>query len=185
MIPLLEPAQYPAILANGLLIVVIIGIPTALTSLAIFFVVERVPFRWGRLFLPAAGAVLMLSVTLLYFSGIPQSPEEYQRTWVQMMMTSFLLNALVILAPFPFIRKYTPLAYPPYLVIPFTVLVTFFLLVAFGIIGGDAQRPPTTEYAQMMVRVYLVVAEVVVATLVYGCIGWLGTKMPGGMARGD
>ena len=185
MIPLLEPAQYPAILANGLLIVVIIGIPTALTSLAIFFVVERVPFRWSRLFLPAAGAVLMLTVALLYFSGIPQSPEEYQRTWVQMMMTSFLLNALVILAPFPFIRKYTSLAYSPYLVIPFTVFVTFFLLVAFGLIGGDAQRPPTTEYAQMMVRVYLVVAEVVVATLVYGCIAWLGTRMSLGMARGD
>lgn len=138
-------------------------------SLHIFFVLKRIPFRWARLLLPTVGAVLMFAVTLLYFSSIPPSPEEYQMTWAQMMMTSFLLNALVILAPFPFIRRYT-VANSPYLVISLTVLVTLFLLVAFGIIGGDAQRPPATEYAQMMVRVYLVVAVVVVATLVYGCI---------------
>jgi len=184
MIPLLEPAQYPAILANGLLIVVIIGIPTALISLVIFFVLERIPFRLVRLFLPAAGAVLMLYVTLLYFSGIPQSPEEYQRTWVPIMMTSFLLNALVILAPFPFIRKYTD-AFSPYIVIPFTVLVTFFLLVAFGIIGGDAQRPPATEYAQMIAMVSQVIAEVVVAAFVYGGFAWLGTKRSIDSVRGD
>ena len=185
MIPLLEPAQYPAILANGLLICVMIGIPTALISLVIFFVLERIPYRWARLFLPAAGAVLVLSVTLLYFSGIPQSPEEYQRTWVQMMMTSFLLNALVILAPFPFIRTYISRAYSPYLVISITVLVTLFLLVALGIFGGDAQRPPTTEYAQIIAMVYHVIAEVVVAAFVYGGFAWLGTKRSIDRVRGD
>lgn len=185
MIPILEPAQYPAILGNGLLITVIIGIPTAFLSLIIFFLLERVPFRRVRLFLPVAGAVLMLAVRLVYFSGIPPSPEEYPNTWVQSMLTSFLFNALVILAPFPFIRKYTSIANSPYLVIPFTVLVTFFLLVAFGFIGGDAQKPPATEYGMMMTMVYFVVAEVAVATLVYGCIAWLGTKISSGTARGE
>lgn len=184
MIPLLEPAQYPAILANGIMIVIFIGVPTALLSLAIFFVLERIPFPWARLFLPAAGAVLMLCVTLMYFSGIPQSPEEYQRTWVQMMMTSFLLNALVILAPFPFIRKYMTIAHSPYLVISFTVLVTLFILVALGIIGGDAQRPPATEYAQMIMILYHVIAEFVVAAFVYGGLAWLGTKRSI-MVKGD
>jgi hypothetical protein len=182
MIPILEPVQYPAILANGLLITVIIGIPTALLSLVIFFLLERVPFRQVRLFLPVAGAVLMLAVKLVYFSEIPQSPEEYQNTWVQSMLTSFLLNALVILAPFPFIRKYTA-AYSPYIVIPFTLVVTFFLLIAFGFMGGDAQKPPATEYGMMMITVYLVVAEVVVATIVYGCIAWFGTKISSGTVR--
>ena len=183
MIPILEPAQYPAILTNGLLIAVIIGIPTALLSLVIFFLLERVPFRRVRLFLPAVGAVLMLAVTLVFFSGIPQSPEEYQNTWVMSMLTSFLLNALVILAPFPFIRKYTA-AYSPYVVIPVTLVVTFFLLVAFGFMGGDAQKPPATEYGMMMTIVYLKIAEVVIATLVYGCIAWLGTKISGGTSPG-
>jgi hypothetical protein len=182
MIPILEPVQYPAILANGLLITVMIGIPTALLSLVIFFLLERVPFRRVRLFLPVAGAVLMLAIRLVYFSGIPQSPEEYQNTWVQSMLTSFLLNALVILAPFPFIRKYT-VAYSPYIVIPFTLVVTFFLLIAFGFMGGDAQIPPATEYGMMMTMVYFVVAEVVVAALVYGCIALLGTKISRGTAR--
>jgi len=185
MIPLLEPAQYPAILANGFMIVVFIGIPTALLSLLIFFVLERIPFQWARLFLPVVGAVLMLSVTLMYFSSIPQSPEEYQRTWVQMMMTSILLNALVILAPFPFVRKYVPVANSPYLVISCTVFVTLFLLVALGIIGGDAQRPPATEYAQMIAIVYHLIAEFVVAAVVYGGLALLGTKVSVGMVKVD
>jgi hypothetical protein len=185
MIPILNPLQYPAILAIGLFLTIMMGIPTILLSLLIFFVLERIPFRWARLFLPAAGAVLMLFVSLMYFSGIPQSPEEYQRTWFQMMMTSFLLNALVILAPFPFIRKYIPRAYSPYLVIPFTLVVTFFLLVAFGFMGGDAQIPPDTEYGMMKVKTYFVIAEFVFASLVYGCIAWLGTKMSIDRVRGD
>lgn len=124
----------------------------------------------------------MLAVTLVYFSRIPQSPEEYQNTWLLSMLTSFLLNALLILAPFPFIRKYTE-AYSPYVVIPVTLVVTFFLLVAFGFMGGDAQKPPATEYGMMMTIVYLAVAEVVIATLVYGCIAWLGTKISSGTSQ--
>ena len=130
MIPILNQGQYTAILANGLLIAVMVGIPTALLSLCIFFLLERIQPRWARLILPATGAVLMLSFSLLFFSGIPQSPEEYQKTWVPMMLTSFLLNALVILSPFPFIRPYIR-RYSPYLVIPATLVLTFFLLVAW------------------------------------------------------
>jgi len=184
MIPLLEPAQYPAILANGLLITIMIGIPTALLSIVIFFLLERVPFRRVRLFLPIAGAVLMLAGTLVYFSGIPQSPEEYQNTWMQMMLTSLLLNALVILAPFPFLRKYTA-AFSPYLVIPFTVVVTFFLLIALGLMGGDAQVPPNTEYAKMISMISLFIAEFVIAALVYGCIALAGIKKSDGTASQD
>ncbi|MFA5003624.1 MAG: hypothetical protein WC502_11695 [Methanolinea sp.] len=179
MILILHPDQYPAILGNGLLIITMVGIPTALLSLLIFFLVERMPHRWARLVLPAAGAVLMLSVSLLSFSGISQSPEEYQKTWVPMMLISVLLNALVILAPFPFIRPYIR-TYSPYLVIPITLVVTFFLLVAFGLMGGDAQVPPGTEFEMMAAKVYFVVAEFVLATLVYGCIALLGRIIPGG-----
>ncbi len=179
MILILHPDQYPAILGNGLLIVTMIGIPTALLSLLIFFLLERIQHRWARLVLPAAGAVLVLSFSLLLFSGSPQSPEEYQRTWVPMMLTSFLLNALVILAPFPFIRPYIR-RYSPYLVIPITLVITFFLLVAFGVIGGDAQVPPDTEFGMMTAKVILVIAEFVLATLVYGCVALLGRIIPGG-----
>lgn len=94
----------------------------------------------------------MLSVSLLYFSGIPQSPEDYQKIRVPMMLASFMLNAMVILAPFPFFRRHIP--YSPYLVIPSTLVVTFFLLVAFGLMGGDAQLPPGTEYEMMMGKVH-------------------------------
>lgn len=169
MILFLHPDQYPAILGNGLLIVTMIGIPTALLSLLIFFLLERIRNRWARIILPAAGAVLVLSGSLLFFSGIPQSPEEYQRTWVLMMLTSFLLNALVILAPFPVIRPYIR-KYSPYLVIPITLVVTFFLLVGFGLMGGDAQVPPDTEFEMMTAKVIFVIAEFVLATLVYGCV---------------
>ena len=173
MIPILQPEQYPAILANGLLIITMVGIPTVLISLLIFFLLERVQHRGVRLVLLAAGAVLILSISLFLFSGVPQSPEEYQRTWVPMMLTSFLLNALVILAPFPFLRHYIR-RYSPYLVIPITLVVTFFLLVAFGLMGGDAQVPPDTEFGMMIGKVTFVIAEFVLATLVYGCIGLLG-----------
>ncbi|OPY47193.1 MAG: hypothetical protein A4E42_00328 [Methanoregulaceae archaeon PtaU1.Bin222] len=173
MIPILQPEQYPAILANGLLIILMVGIPTALLSLCIFFLLERVQHRWVRLVLPAAGAMLILSISLFLFSGIPPSPEEYQRTWIPMMLTSFLLNALVILAPFPFIRPHIR-RYSPYLVIPITLGVTFFLLVAFGLMGGDAQVPPDTEFGMMIGKVTFVITEFVLATLVYGCIGLLG-----------
>jgi len=176
MIPILQPAQFPAIFLNGFLITVVIGIPAVLIALVIFFVLERVPFRWVRLLLPAAGAVLMLVITLLSSHAGPLSPEEYQRTWVQMMLTGFLTNAFVILAPFPFIRKYTG-AISPYFVIPCTLVVTFFLLVAFGFMGGDAQIAPDTQNAQIMGMVYFTVAEFVIAALAYSGIGWLGKEL--------
>lgn len=182
MVPILHPDQYPAILGNGLLIITMVGIPTALLSLLIFFLVERIPHRWARLVLPAAGAVLILSFSLLCFSGISQSPEEYQKTWVPMMLTSVLLNATVILAPFPFIRPYIR-TYSPYIVIPITLVVTFFLLIAFGLMGGDAQVPPDTEFEMMATKVYFVVAEFVCATLVYGSIVLLERRFPGRLEK--
>lgn len=175
MIPILEPAQFPAIFFNGVLITGMVGIPTALLALAIFFVLERVPFRMVRFLLPMAGAVLMVVITILTSQVGPQSPEEYQETWVPMMLTSFLMNAFVILAPFPFIRKYSG-SFSPYLVIPCTLVVTFFLLIAFGFMGGDAQIAPDTRYALTMHIVNFAVAEFVIATLVYGGIGWLGKQ---------
>lgn len=179
MIPILNPVQYPAILANGLLIITMLGIPIIVLALLLFFLLEQIPIRWTRLILPAAGAVLMLSVSILCFNGIPQSPEEYQRTWLPMMLTSVLLNALVILAPYPFIRPYIR-RYSPYLVIPITLVVTFFLLVAFGLMGGDAQIPPDTEFEMMKGKVIFVIAEFVLATLVYGGIALSDRKHPGG-----
>ncbi len=176
MIPILNPYQYTAILTIGLFLTITIGIPTILLTLLIFFIIERIPLRMVRLILPSVGAALMLFVSLIYFSGIPQSPEDYRVTWVPMMLTIFLLNALVILAPFPFVRKHIT-AYSPYIVIPFTLVVTFFLLVAFGFMGGDAQIPPDTEYGMMKVKVYFVIAEFVFAALVYGGIALLGTRM--------
>jgi hypothetical protein len=175
MIPILEPAQFPAIFFNGVIITVMMGIPTALFALAIFLVLERVPFRGVRLLLPAAGAVLMLVITILSSHAGPPSPEEYQGTWVPMMLTGFLTDAFVILAPFPFIRKYIG-AYSPYLVIPCTLVITFFLLVAIGFMGGDAQIAPDTRYALIMQIAYFAVAEFVIAALVYCGIGWLGKQ---------
>ena len=175
MIPILEPAQFPAIILNGLLITIVMGIPVALCALAIFFVLERVPFRWARLLLPAAGAVLMLVITILTSPIGPPTPEEYEASWVPMMMTGFLTDAFVILAPFPFIRKYTG-AYTPYVLIPCTLVVTFFLLVAFGFMGGDAQIAPDSRYALMMKMVEVTVAEVVIAALVYVGIARLGIQ---------
>ena len=119
------------------ILMVMFGVPTALLTLVCFFLTERVPSRRARLLLPAAGAVLMPAVSLLYFSG-PQSPEEYQLTWAMMMTAGFLSNALVILAPFPFIRRYTART-SHYLVIAVTVLATFFLLTCLGLFGGESQ----------------------------------------------
>lgn len=182
MIPIFVPGQYPAILTTWLLISIVVGIPTAFLSLLVFFMLEKIPSRWARLIPPAAGAAILLAVSLISFSGIPQSPEEYQRTWVPMMLLSFGLNAMVVLAPFPFIRPYLK-KYSPYVVIPLTLFVTFFLLIAFGFIGGDAQIPPDTEYKMMIGKVYLVIAEFVIATLVYGGIALLERAMPGEMAK--
>jgi hypothetical protein len=177
MIPILNPGQYPAILATAFLLTAMVGIPTIILSLLVFYLLEQIPSRRARLILPAAGAVLMLFVDLVCFSGIPQSPEEYQRTWVPMMLASFMLNALVILAPYPFIREHIR-KYSPCVVIPFTVVATFFLLVAFGFMGGDAQIPPATETGMMLAEVYFVIAEFVIAALVYGCIALLERTLP-------
>jgi VIT1/CCC1 family predicted Fe2+/Mn2+ transporter len=58
-----------------------------------------------------------------------------------MMMTAgFLSNALVILAPFPFIRRYTART-SHYLVIAVTMLATFFLLTCLGLFGGESPMP--------------------------------------------
>jgi peptidoglycan/LPS O-acetylase OafA/YrhL len=173
MIPILEPVQYPAIFFNGILITVMTGIPAVLFALIIFFILERVPFRRARLLLPVAGAVLMVVITILSSHPGPPSPDEYERNWVLMRLTGFLMDALVILAPFPFVRKYTE-EYSPYLVIPCTLVITFFILVAFGFMGGDAQIAPDTWIALTLHTVYFAIAEFVIAALVYCGIGWVG-----------
>jgi hypothetical protein len=139
MIPILEAAQIPGIFAYAFFLMVILGIPTAIMSLVIFFVLEQVPFPKVRLLLPAAGAVLMIAVSLIFFTRY-QSEAEYQKTWALMMMNSFFLNALVILAPFLFIRRYIS-RYSPYLVPGLSVPATFYLLACFGFIGGEIKMP--------------------------------------------
>jgi hypothetical protein len=90
---------------------------------------------------------------------------------------------ILVLAPFPVVRKYTG-AYSPYLVIPCTLVVTFFLLVAFGLMGGDAQIAPDTWYALTMHTVWFAIAECIIAALVYCGIGWVG-KQSRKSATGD
>ena len=185
MIPLLEPAQIPDIFFYAFILMIMFGVPTALFTLICFFIIERVPSPWGRLLLPAAGAVLILAVNLLYFSG-PQSPEEYQRTWATMMTAGFLSNALIILAPFPYFRRYTAKT-SPYLVIAVTVLATFFLLTCFGLFGGESKMPlDAAEYQweSIMRTVSVAVTEVVIASLSYGCFALLGKKVYRDLERG-
>ena len=100
------------------------GVPTALLTLVSFFIIERVPSRRARPLLPAAGAVLMLAINVVYFSG-SSLENGYQQKWAMMMITGFLSTALLILAPFPVIRRYTT-GNSPYLVIAVTVLATIF-----------------------------------------------------------
>ena len=93
-----------------------------------------------------------------------------------MMTTGFLLNALAILAPFPFLRRSTG-GISPYVVIPVTVLVTFFLLTCFGLIGGDAQRPPDTEFGRVVQVVDVCLGETLIAAVLYGGLAVLGRKI--------
>jgi hypothetical protein len=186
MIPLLEPAQIPDIFFYAFILMVMFGVPTALLTLVCFFLIERVPSRRARLLLPAAGAVLMLAVSLLYFSE-PLSPEEYQRTWAMMMLTGFLSNALVILAPFPFIRRYTART-SPYLIIAVTVLATFFLLTCLGLFGGESKMPldAAEHQGESIVRtVTITVAELGIASFLYGCVAVLGKKVYRNPERGE
>jgi hypothetical protein len=184
MIPILVPAQYPAIFFNGIMVTIMAGIPAALFALAIFFILERIPLRRIQLILPLAGAVLMVIITILSSPAGPPLPEEYERTWVRMMLTGFLTDALVILAPFPFVRKYTR-AYSPYLVIPCTLVITFFILVAIGFAGGDAQIAPDTVNALTIHVVFFAIAEFVIAALVYCGIGLLGKHLSGKTESGS
>jgi hypothetical protein len=127
----------------------------------------------------------MLAVSLLWFSG-PQSPEEYQRTRAVMMATGFLVNALMILAPFPFIRRY--IVTSPCLTIAVTVLATFFLLTCFGLFFGESKMPPDATEARMesITRtVAIVVAEIVIASSLYGCIAVPGKKVYRNLERGE
>ena len=186
MIPILEPAQIPDIFFYAFILMLMFGIPTALVTLVCFFVIEHVPSPRARLILPAAGAVLMLAINLAYFSG-PQLENEYQQKWAMMMITGFLSTALLILAPFPFIRQYTA-RNSPYLVIAVSALVTIFLLTCLGLFGGETKMPlDTAEYQweNIMSAVAVAVAEIVIAALCYCCIAVLGKKVYGNPEQGD
>jgi hypothetical protein len=178
MIPILEPAQFPGILGYAMCFVITLGIPTALLSFLIFFVLEHTPSHLARRILPAAGAVLLLALSLLLFSG-QQTEEEYRQTWALTMTTGFLMNALVILAPYPFIR-HALRSYSPYLTLGFAVLVTFFFLTCFGFLGGETKMAlDAAEYQReyMMRTAGYFVAELVTATLIYAGIAALTTGL--------
>jgi hypothetical protein len=186
MIPVLEPAQFPGILVSAMYFVITLGIPTALLSFLIFFVLEHIPSHLARRILPAAGAVLLLAVTLLLFSG-QQTEEEYQQTRALMMMTGFLMNALVVVAPYPFIR-HALRSYSPYLTLGFSVLATFFLLTCFGFLGGETKMAlDAAEYQReyMMRTTGYFVAELVTATLIYAGIAALSRGLSWGMTGNE
>jgi hypothetical protein len=182
MIPILEPGNIPMIV----FLTITLGIPIALITLVLSYVFEHIPDEQTRLLLPAAGAVLMLAVSVLFLTRYP--PEEpYGQFAFLMMVTSFLLNALVILAPFSFFRRFLGTT-SPYLILCFTVFGTLFLLTCFGFVGGEIKMPLDAagyEREQVMRMISVVVAEVVTALLIYAGIAALGTVVNRGSERGE
>jgi hypothetical protein len=128
----------------------------------------------------------MLAVILLVFTGYPPA-EPYGQIAFLMMVTSFVLNALVILAPFPFFRRFLG-TNSPYLILCFTVFATVFLLTSFGFIGGEIKMPvDAAEYERNlgMRTMSVVVAEVVTAALIYTCLAARGIVANKGIGSGD
>jgi hypothetical protein len=162
MMPIAEPMN----LIYLLILTIALGTPTGILSLAVFLALEQLPSPRARTILPAIGALAVLIVTLYYFHG-EQTPVQYQETWLLMMVTGFLMPALAILAPFPFLRRYFRYI-PPSGVIYFTALSTIFILVSTGVMGGDAVVPPATDLGRILGMVSLACEECIAATLVYG-----------------
>ena len=175
MIPILEPAQFPHILGYAIFLSVTLGIPVIVVSLIFLFVLEQIPSPRLQPYLPAAGAMLMLTLSLTMAGG-PPTEEEYRQTWAFMMITGFFLYAFLILTPFPFIRRYL-CEYSPYFAVGFTVFATFFLLACFGFIGGETRMPQDPdEYRRVsaMMAMTIAAAMFVTATLVYTGLAALG-----------
>jgi hypothetical protein len=178
MIPILEPAQYPSILFYSFLLMFVLGVPTTLLSLALFFMLERVPSCRAQDVIPLACTIVLLAITLLFFTG-SQTPDSYQRIGIFVIVTSFLLNAMAILALLPFIRRHAG-TFPPYPAIFIAGLVTFFLLAAFGLVGGETRVIPGDGAGQRLELVIRIVVMVVISALVYAGAARMGKRaVPG------
>ena len=94
-----------------------------------------------------------------------------------MMMTSFELYALVILAPFPFFRRFLTTA-SPYFIRCFTAFATVLLLTSLGFLRGEIKMPADTagsERERIIRFVTSAVAGLVMAARVYAGVAALET----------
>ncbi|MFA7695578.1 MAG: hypothetical protein WCX63_08595 [Methanoregula sp.] len=170
---LLEPGN--VILA--LFLALMLGLPAGLLAAAIRFVLEQVPQKPVRWLVPVIIAVAAFAVTLVFFSH-PETPESYQAHWLAMMITGFLLYASFLLVSFPVFEKYYTRS-PPYGVILFTGIATFFVLAVCGIIGGDRAYGGDSGSQMLLDSVITDTALLVVPAIIYGAIAFLETALYG------
>ncbi|MFA6363776.1 hypothetical protein [Methanoregula sp.] len=160
----------------ALFLAMMIGLPAGLLAAGIRFVLEQVPQKPIRWLIPVIIAVATFAVSLVFF-GHPETPESYQQHWLFMMISGFLLYASFLLVSFPLFEKYFTRS-PPYGVILFAGIVTFFILALLGIIGGD--RAYAGEGSQMLLDIVITdSALLVVPAIIYGAIAFLDTALYG------
>ena len=160
MVPIFDPGNFLLLV----MLYAVIGIPLAILTVAIFFVVRYVPNRVAQCLIPLVAGIIMV---VTYTSMLP--PDEGDSASL-MFLTGVLGNPLLILAPITFMQKYLH-RIPILVAVFFTSFISLGFLITQGALQGDIRLEEPVNIAWQSMKT--IIMDLIVASAVSGFILWL------------
>lgn len=166
MVPIFDPGNFLLLV----MLYAVIGIPLAILTVAIFFVVRYVPNRVAQCLIPMAAGII---VVVMYTSMLPPDPGDPASL---MFLTGVLGNPLLFLPPITFMQKYLQ-RIPVLIAVFLTAFISFGFLITLGALQGDIKMEEPVNIAWQSMKT--IIMDLIVASVVSGLILWLDTLSTG------
>jgi len=166
MVPIFDPGNFLLLV----MLYAVIGIPLAILTVAIFFVVRYVPNRVAQCLIPMAAGII---VVVLYTSMLPPDAEDPASL---MFLTGVLANPLLFLPPITFMQKYLQ-RIPVLIAVFLTSFISLGFLITLGALQGDIRQLEPVNIAWQSMKT--IIMDLIVASVVSGLILWLDTLSTG------
>jgi hypothetical protein len=155
-----------------LILWVVLGIPLAVLTAALFFAARWIPSRPVRALIPLAAGIILVVASMSMEPPLPGNSEALR------FLAGLFTNPLLFLPPFIVLQNYlhrTPVMYAVFL----AALISSCVLISLGALQGD-QRFVEPDGIQFFVRATLTVVEdVIIASGAFGLMIMLDIVVTG------
>lgn len=157
MVPIFDPGNFLLVL----MLCTVIGIPLSVLTVAIFFVVRRIPSRLAQCLISlVAGIVFAVAYTSM---GIP----VFGESGLVQFLTGMFIHPLLILPPIIIMQKYLN-RIPVMYAVSLTAFISMVFIITLGAMQGDVRLEESRNI--VWESIVPVIKDLITASIVSGLI---------------